>query len=227
MILDAEARSRRLVPRPDFRCLHGRLRARGRDVGAAAGQRAFPSACSRPAGSSSSESQDVYKGETAGQPYYPLDAARLRFFGGSSNHWGGWTRPLDPYDFKPKASSPERLADRQDRPRSLRREASRFSISRRSGRPTSCRRRSAAPPGAFPLQSPHHPLRREVSRRAPNSGNIRVHVNANLVDLRLDAGRRTVSEAVFRSYHRATTRSRCRPASSCSDSAASKIRARS
>ena len=35
------------------------------------------------------DSQDLYKGTLAGQPYYQLDAARLRYFGGSSNHWGG------------------------------------------------------------------------------------------------------------------------------------------
>src|SRR6478609_7611181 len=54
----------------------------------------------------SADSQNLYKGATVGQPYYQLDAARLRFFGGSSNHWGGWTRPLDPYDFQVKAHNP-------------------------------------------------------------------------------------------------------------------------
>src|SRR5579871_528707 len=52
------------------------------------------------------DSQDLYKGTTTGQPYYALDAARLRYFGGTSNHWGGWTRPLDPYDFEPNAANP-------------------------------------------------------------------------------------------------------------------------
>ena len=48
----------------------------------------------------------LYEGTTSGQPYFPLDGARLRFLGGSSNHWGGWTRPLDPHDFEPKAHHP-------------------------------------------------------------------------------------------------------------------------
>ncbi|MDQ6775970.1 MAG: GMC family oxidoreductase [Actinomycetota bacterium] len=38
-------------------------------------------------------------GESVGIPYYRLDACRYRQFGGSSNHWGGWCRPLDPIDF--------------------------------------------------------------------------------------------------------------------------------
>src|SRR6478752_5914893 len=48
---------------------------------------------------SSSASQDFYRGENAGVENLPLDQTRLRMLGGSSNHWGGWCRPLDPYDF--------------------------------------------------------------------------------------------------------------------------------
>jgi len=43
--------------------------------------------------------QALYEGENAGIPY-PLAGNRLRFFGGSSNHWGGYCRPLDPIDFE-------------------------------------------------------------------------------------------------------------------------------
>ncbi|HEY7113493.1 MAG TPA: GMC family oxidoreductase [Thermoanaerobaculia bacterium] len=42
----------------------------------------------------------LHEGEIVGIPYYPLDRARLRYFGGSTNHWGGWSRPLDPLDFE-------------------------------------------------------------------------------------------------------------------------------
>ncbi len=30
------------------------------------------------------------RGINVGVPYYPLDECRLRFFGGTTNHWGGW-----------------------------------------------------------------------------------------------------------------------------------------
>jgi choline dehydrogenase-like flavoprotein len=43
--------------------------------------------------------QALYSGENIGIDY-SLTASRLRFFGGSSNHWGGFTRPLDPIDFQ-------------------------------------------------------------------------------------------------------------------------------
>lgn len=35
------------------------------------------------------DSQDLYRGVVVGDPYFPLDYSRLRYFGGSSNHWGG------------------------------------------------------------------------------------------------------------------------------------------
>ncbi len=44
--------------------------------------------------------QDLYKGEIAGRYYPPLDTARLRFFGGSTNHWDGNCTPLDALDFE-------------------------------------------------------------------------------------------------------------------------------
>ena len=47
------------------------------------------------------ESQDVYQGEVVGLEYFPLDDARLRYFGGTSNHWGGRCRALDAVDFLP------------------------------------------------------------------------------------------------------------------------------
>ena len=47
--------------------------------------------------------QRLYAGRIIGRPYFPLDAARLRYFAGSSNHWlenGGLrSRPLEPEDF--------------------------------------------------------------------------------------------------------------------------------
>lgn len=50
----------------------------------------------------SDQSQDVYKGENIGHEYFDLDVARLRYFGGTSNHWTGWCRPLDASDFESK-----------------------------------------------------------------------------------------------------------------------------
>ena len=48
------------------------------------------------------ESQNIYRGEIVGRPSYPLETARLRYFGGTSNHWAGWCHPLDESDFLKK-----------------------------------------------------------------------------------------------------------------------------
>jgi len=45
------------------------------------------------------KSQRLYEGESAGIDY-PLANSRLRFLGGSSNHWGGYCRPLSAIDFE-------------------------------------------------------------------------------------------------------------------------------
>ncbi len=45
-------------------------------------------------------SQDLARGEIAGQRYVPLESARLRCLGGSTMHWGGWCRPLESIDFE-------------------------------------------------------------------------------------------------------------------------------
>jgi choline dehydrogenase-like flavoprotein len=49
-------------------------------------------------------SQGLYRGEVEGDPYFDLAASRLRYFGGTSNHWDGWCRTLDAVDFQAKGS---------------------------------------------------------------------------------------------------------------------------
>jgi choline dehydrogenase-like flavoprotein len=44
--------------------------------------------------------QDLYAGTLSGVSYVALSGSRLRYLGGSTNHWGGWCRPLDPIDFE-------------------------------------------------------------------------------------------------------------------------------
>ena len=46
------------------------------------------------------EIQSVYKGKVIGDKYFDLDVTRLRYLGGSSNHWGGNCAPLDKHDMK-------------------------------------------------------------------------------------------------------------------------------
>jgi choline dehydrogenase-like flavoprotein len=48
----------------------------------------------------SQETQHLYEGEVVGQPFTPLDTDRLRYFGGTTNHWSGSCRPFDASDFE-------------------------------------------------------------------------------------------------------------------------------
>lgn len=52
------------------------------------------------------EVQSLYRGEIVGRRYYPLEAARLHYFGGTTGHWGGFCAPLDDIDFAPRAWVP-------------------------------------------------------------------------------------------------------------------------
>ena len=50
-------------------------------------------------------STELYRGEVSGRRFGPQGADeltdnRLRYFGGSTNHWGGFCLPLDPIDFE-------------------------------------------------------------------------------------------------------------------------------
>ena len=46
-----------------------------------------------------------YNGQILGRPY-DLATMRLRYLGGTSNHWNGWCRPLDPFDFRVRPHIP-------------------------------------------------------------------------------------------------------------------------
>jgi len=45
------------------------------------------------------DSQSLYSDPQSGLPYLPLAACRLRYFGGTTNHWAGYCRLNQPADF--------------------------------------------------------------------------------------------------------------------------------
>ena len=45
-------------------------------------------------------SQKNYIGKIKGDPYFDLDIARLRYLGGTTNHWNGMCRPFEKIDFE-------------------------------------------------------------------------------------------------------------------------------
>jgi choline dehydrogenase-like flavoprotein len=53
-----------------------------------------------------SETQALYEGRSIGLPYSDLSAPRLRYFGGTTNHWGGICRPFEEADFEAREGIP-------------------------------------------------------------------------------------------------------------------------
>ena len=45
------------------------------------------------------KTQSLYQGRHIGVQTYPLETNRLRYFGGTTNHWAGHCRPFDEFDF--------------------------------------------------------------------------------------------------------------------------------
>jgi choline dehydrogenase-like flavoprotein len=52
------------------------------------------------------QTQSLYDGENIGRPSFDVNINRLRYFGGTTNHWAGHCRPLDPIDFKERSWVP-------------------------------------------------------------------------------------------------------------------------
>jgi choline dehydrogenase-like flavoprotein len=50
--------------------------------------------------------QSLYEGPQTGIPYFPLNVSRLRYFGGTTGHWGGTCRPMEAADFEARPGVP-------------------------------------------------------------------------------------------------------------------------
>lgn len=51
--------------------------------------------------------QNLNSGKNTGLAYFPLISTRLRYFGGTTNHWGGQSIPLDAVDFEERPWVPD------------------------------------------------------------------------------------------------------------------------
>ena len=150
------------------------------------------------------QSQDLYQGDIVGRDYFPLDVARLRYYGGTSNHWGGWSRPLDAHDFLPNPFNP----------------LSGWPIARSDldpyGDETATILDLNQPPDAaldmfngvpsefvpiFFRFSPPTRFGPKYKAEIAASNRIALCLNANLVDLVLDDSGRSIGEATLRSYN--------------------------
>lgn len=53
------------------------------------------------------DTQELYASDSVGIPYFALDQSRLRYFGGSSNHWDNWCGEFEPIDFRQRSWVPD------------------------------------------------------------------------------------------------------------------------
>ena len=53
-----------------------------------------------------SDTQELYESQNIGQPFPNTEVSRLRFFGGTTNHWGGYCLPFDEIDFESRDDFP-------------------------------------------------------------------------------------------------------------------------
>ena len=151
------------------------------------------------------ESQEIYDGKNVGADYWPLNASRRRFLGGSSNCWGGWCRAFDAHDFDavkhhplsgwpiakadldPYAAETDEILDvgaAEELP------ASSFGSDTGDFRQIDFR---------FSQERLLAPRFMAELRASPK---IQLFLEANLVDLELDDRRRSVRHAIFRSFAR-------------------------
>ncbi|GGI09672.1 FAD-dependent oxidoreductase [Egicoccus halophilus] len=147
------------------------------------------------------EVQALYAGDVVGYADRPLDVSRLRYFGGSSNHWEGVSRPLDRSDFAvaPSGSLPGWPIDEDD----LRGYYPRTHELLQLGDARYEPERWAEQTGRSLLALEHGHLRNDVLFRSPPTvfgraygqdladAGVRVYLHANVVELLGDRNRVT------------------------------------
>lgn len=147
------------------------------------------------------ESNAVYEGEIAGLDYFPLETCRQRFYGGTSNHWAGWSRALDAVDFEAKpwnllSGWPISIAD-LDPYRAETDAILDLPPVAPDGTPVQAEDRFRSFQMRFSTPTRFGPKYRDEIAAAPG---ILLGLNANLVDLRLTPDLEAVRSAQFRGY---------------------------
>lgn len=151
----------------------------------------------------SAPSQEIYAGESVGPiEYWGVESCRQRFFGGTSNHWAGFCTRFEPIDFEARdiwevpgwPIGFDEVFQHQDEAKKI------LDIDKPfERRPEPLWRSERLTPARYELSAPTRfgPKYREELQAAPN---IDVALNANVLDLRLDADKRAVREVIVADY---------------------------
>ena len=142
-----------------------------------------------------------------GREYRPLNLTRVRCLGGVSNHWGGICRELDASDFEPRPANPKSgwpitKADLEG----YAAEADDI-LDLPAPRPA----QAYLPSNVYPFTpmifrfSPRTRFGAKFREELARSLRIKLYLNANLVDIKLDDARRSVLQASFCSFDKEGT----------------------
>jgi choline dehydrogenase-like flavoprotein len=151
-------------------------------------------------------SQDFYKGEIVGLDYYALDTARLRYLGGTSNHWVGETRPFDSEDFEPLENYVLRewpirktVLDRYEAETDAI-----LDLPRPQPPPDIFRGNNNSLVPAEYRQSPPTRFREKYKDQLKANNKISLYLNANVTEIQLNSTLRSVTGVIARTYNRET-----------------------
>jgi choline dehydrogenase-like flavoprotein len=150
----------------------------------------------------SDRSQHIYAGEIVGRDYLDLGITRLRYLGGSSNHWDGLCRPLEPHDFDPRPyveGSGWPIGSDEIKPYLIP-ACEILEIEHAFGERELEAENSDLKEVIF-QQSPPVRLLDKYLRTMRASSALDVYLNANVTGLRFDSGSERVGAALFRGYH--------------------------
>jgi choline dehydrogenase-like flavoprotein len=153
------------------------------------------------------ESQEIYAGDIVGVDYVPLDAARLRYLGGTSNHWKGKCRPLDSLDFASQAANPNSgwPIEKSDLDSYISQADDILDLEPGSWTPNRFSENlSPLQPIVFRRSAPTR-FGAKYREELEKSTKIQLYLNANLVDAGLDESQRRVTELKFKSFKRSET----------------------
>lgn len=146
--------------------------------------------------------QNLYRGQLDGHPYFRLDACRWRLFGGTSARWGGWCRPLEAYDYDkrdwlPLSGWPIQARDllpfHEDAAKLFELPNARFDMGSWQQRlPKQMPLQGSAFESIVFQHSPETDFGLTYKDRIVAADNITTFIHANLIDIRLAAGTQRV-----------------------------------
>jgi len=152
----------------------------------------------------SEESQSVYAGQSIGPiQYWGVEACRLRYFGGTSNHWTGMCTRFDEIDFENRGIwevpgwpiSFQDVYQYEDEAR----EIVDIGFKPFERRVDNIWRGDRLIPARVAMSPPTR-FGGKYKAELENAGNLDVAINANVLDVRLDPDKRAVREVVVSNY---------------------------